>query len=71
MELKKRLKSIPVWLGIFATIIAVSGISPSNMTDWGILIGNIIDIFKNPFILFSILLSIYAYLNNPTDKGAF
>lgn len=70
-EIKQRLKSPVVWAGIAAIIISVSGINPENMTEWGILAENVLNIFKNPFILISIIVSIFAFLNNPKDKEHF
>lgn len=71
MKIIERLKSPIVWLGIGSTIIAVSGIEPSNMTEWGILFDNLMNIFKNPFLFISCGIAIYSYLNNPTDKDNF
>lgn len=67
-ELLKRFKSPVVISGIFTIIIVVSGISPENMTSWGLLFDNIIAIFKNPFVLISIVWQVIAFLNNPIDK---
>lgn len=67
-ELFKRFRSPIVIGGIFTIIIVVSGIEPSNMTSWGLLFENILAIFKNPFVLISIIWQVIAFLNNPTDK---
>lgn len=67
-ELFKRFRSPVVIGGIFTIIIVVSGIEPSNMTSWGLLFDNILAIFKNPFVLISIIWQVIAFLNNPTDK---
>ena len=67
-ELFKRFRSPVVVVGIFTIIIVVSGIEPSNMTSWGLLFENILAIFKNPFVLISIIWQVIAFLNNPTDK---
>ena len=67
-ELLKRFKSPVVISGIFTIIIVVSGISPENMTSWGLLFENIIAIFQNPFVLISIVWQVIAFLNNPIDK---
>jgi hypothetical protein len=70
-KILERLKSPVVLLGLLAIVISVSGISPENMTEWSILIDNIVGIFKNPFVLLSIIGSVFAFLNNPTDKEHF
>lgn len=67
----ERFKSPIVWMGIASTIIAVSGINPSNMTDWATLGANIAAIFQNPFLFFSCAVAVYSYLNNPADKAKF
>ena len=67
-ELFKRFRSPVVIGGIFTIIVVVSGIEPSNMTSWGLLFENILSIFKNPFVLISIIWQVIAFLNNPTDK---
>ena len=67
-ELFKRFRSPVVIGGIFTIIVVVSGIEPSNMTSWGLLFDNILAIFKNPFVLISIIWQVIAFLNNPTDK---
>lgn len=67
-ELLKRFKSPVVISGIFTIIIVVSGISPENMTSWGLLFDNIIAIFQNPFVFISIVWQVIAFLNNPIDK---
>lgn len=67
-ELFKRFRSPVVIGGIFTIVIVVSGIEPSNMTSWGLLFENILAIFKNPFVLISIIWQVIAFLNNPTDK---
>ena len=67
-ELFKRFRSPVVVGGIFTIVVVVSGIEPSNMTSWGLLFENILAIFKNPFVLISIIWQVIAFLNNPTDK---
>jgi hypothetical protein len=69
--MKERLKSPVVWAGIIATIITVSGIDPSNMTEWGILGQNLLNIVKNPFLLISVSVAVFGFLNNPSDKKRF
>lgn len=70
-EILKRFKSPVVISAVFTIIIVVSGISPENMTTWGVLFDNILAIFKNPFVFISIIWQVVAFLNNPTDKEKF
>ena len=63
----QRLRSLPFWIGVVAIIITVSGINPENMTEWGILLENISDIFRNPFVLISIVAAVFSFYNNTTD----
>lgn len=70
-EILKRFKSPVVISAVFTIIIVVSGISPENMTTWGVLFDNILAIFKNPFVFISIIWQVVAFLNNPADKEKF
>lgn len=67
-EMLKRFKSPVVISGLFTIIIVASGVNPENMTSWGVLFENIIAIFKNPFVLLSIIWQVVAFLNNPANK---
>jgi len=67
----KRFESKGVLIGMLGIIIAVSGVTPENITSWPSLWDSFINIISNPFIIFSIALQIYAFLNNPTDKEKF
>lgn len=67
----ERLKSPVVWFGIIATVLVAAKISPENLTSWDILWNNLVASALNPFIVGSVIVQVYSYLNNPTDKAKF
>lgn len=67
----KRLKSPIVWFGLVAVILSAAQISPENLTSWGILWGNIVATLSNPFLVGSILVAVFAFLNDPSNKDGF
>ena len=67
----ERLKSPVVWFGLIAVILSAAQISPTNMTSWDILWGNIVSAALNPFLVGTTIVAIYAFLNNPADKENF
>ena len=69
--LLERFKSPVVIFGLVATILSAAQISPENMTSWNILGENIVATLSNPFLVGTIIVAIYAYLNNPNDKDNF
>ena len=73
-EIQKRITSPVFWVGvgsIISIIVNTSGIKMEEMTSWSILFENILAVIKNPYIVISILIAIFAFLNNPTNKSGF
>lgn len=70
---KVRIKNIQFWIMIFLAIAApVStyfNVSGADLTTWKSLWDLIIAIVKNPFVIFTILVSIYNAVIDPTTKG--
>jgi len=67
----ERLKSPVVVFGLIAVVLSAAQISPSNLTSWEILGDNLLAFVSNPFLVGTALVSIYAFLNNPTNKDGF
>jgi len=67
----ERLKSPIVWFGLIAVVLSAAQISPENLTSWSILWANILATLSNPFLVGSILVAIFAFLNNPDNKDGF
>ena len=70
---KARMKNPVFWLQIFLSIAAPIGIyfniTGEDITSWGKLLEVIVDAGGNPFLLFTIGLSVWASINNPLTKG--
>jgi len=73
-ELKIRSLS-PVFIAsmfaVVAIIVNAAGIKFEEITSWGILLEDILMILKNPFLIGSIIVAVFGFLNNPTDKKKF
>lgn len=73
-EIKKRITSPVFWVGvasIVTLIFTTAGIEFENITSWKMLLDNIVMIIKNPYLVVSILIAIFSFLNNPTTKDKF
>jgi hypothetical protein len=73
-EILKRLKSPVVISGIVSILtftVTMLGIEFKDITTWEILFENLVAVFTNPFILFSVLVQLFAFFNNPTNKSSF
>lgn len=73
-EIKKRITSKVVWAGfvaIIGIIVSVSGIDFNTINNWNDFFKTIKLIVSNPGLIASIIVAIYSYFNNPTDKKKF
>ncbi len=70
----KRFKSPVVWAGIIAILTIIfntAGYQISDLTSWAI-VGDIFrQIFSSPAMIISILVAIFAYINNASDNKKF
>lgn len=57
------------WVGIFAIILSSIGVDPSMFTSWGLVWEAIVDLFTNPFQLFTAALAVLAVFVDPTTAG--
>lgn len=64
-----RFKNPWFWVGIVGIILTAMGVSPEMLTSWDILLDNLMDLVKNPFMLCSVLLSILGVFLDPTTAG--
>ena len=74
INILKRFESKGTWVGIASIlllIITTAGVDINSLTSWSILWDSIVKIVSNPATLISIIGSIWAFLNNPTDKTKF
>ncbi len=69
-----RFKSPVVWAGIIAIVTIIfntAGYQVSDLTSWK-MVGDIFEkILSNPATIISILVAIFAYINNASDKKNF
>lgn len=70
-EILNRLKSPAVWVGIISTLVIATGIDLQTITSWDILFENIKTFIGNPIAIFGAIMSIFSFLNNPTDNNKF
>lgn len=69
-----RFKSPVVWGGIIAIVglvFTTAGYSLADVSSWGALWGVIVDILSSPEKLALIVVSLFAFLNNPENKVGF
>jgi hypothetical protein len=70
-EILNRIKSPATIAGLAATITmiaSISGIDLKTITTWGMLWEDVLMIISNPYVVGSIIVQVFAYLNNPTNK---
>lgn len=60
---------IQIIISIFAPILAYAGIKAQDITSWAILLDLIIDAISNPYILVTIIVSLYNSVIDPTTTG--
>lgn len=69
-----RFKSPVVWAGIFAIvtlIFQVAKVDPSQITSWKLLWEFIGTVLSNPYTIGSIIVSIFAFINNADSQKNF
>lgn len=64
-----RLKNPWFWVGLVGIILTAMGVSPEMLTSWGIVWEHLVDLFTNPFMLFSVALSVLGIFVDPTTGG--
>lgn len=69
LNLKVRIKNPWFWVGIGSIILSAMGVSPSMFTSWGLVWEAIVDLFTNPFLLFTVVLAVLAVFIDPTTAG--
>ena len=69
LNLKVRIKNPWFWVGIGAIILSAMGVDPSMFTSWSLVWIAIVDLFTNPFQLFTVVLAVLAVFIDPTTAG--
>ncbi|MCI3027668.1 phage holin [Desemzia sp. C1] len=58
-----------LFMAIFIPILTYAGITAQDITSWAILWELLIDAVSNPYVLGTILVSLYNAVIDPTTKG--
>ena len=64
-----RFKNPWFWVGLCGTILAAMGVSPEMFTSWGAVWEAVVNLFGNPFMLVSVVLSVLGVFVDPTTAG--
>jgi phi LC3 family holin len=69
INMSVRTKNPWFWVGVVGVILTAMGVSPEMLTSWSIVWENIVKLFTNPFMLFSVALSVLGIFVDPTTQG--
>lgn len=64
-----RFKNPWFWVGLCGTILAAMGVSPEMFTSWGAVWDAVVNLFRNPFMLVSVVLAVLGVFIDPTTSG--
>lgn len=64
-----RAKNPWFWVGLVGTILAAMGVSPEMFTSWGAVWEAVVNLFRNPFMLVSVVLAVLGVFVDPTTAG--
>ena len=68
-NLKVRIKNPWFWAGVITVLLSSMGVSPEMFTSWDLVWKSIVDVFTNPFLLFSTIFAILSVFIDPTTAG--
>lgn len=73
LDWKSRLINPIFWvniaLSVFVPIFAYFGVKAQDMTTWGVFFETLLNAIKNPYVVFTVIISIWNTVINPTTKG--
>ena len=69
MNFKERMKNPWCWVGLVGVVLTATGMKADMFTSWGILMQAILDVLKNPFLLWTTALAVLGVFVEPTTKG--
>ena len=64
-----RFKNPWFWVGLGGVILSAMGVSPEMFTNWGAVWEAVVNLFSNPFMLFSVVLAVLGVFVDPTTAG--
>ena len=73
MNLTVRMNNPVFWfnilLAIVAPVLAYFGLTGADFTTWGMVWGTAMEAVSNPYVVFSVVVSVWNALNDPTTAG--
>lgn len=69
MDLKIRFKNPYFWIGLIGLFFATLQVDVQTLTSWSLLSVELENFINNPFLIFSFIVALIGYINNPTTKG--
>jgi phi LC3 family holin len=57
------------WVGLCGTVLTAMGVSPEMFTSWGAVWEAVVNLFRNPFMLVSVVLAVLGVFVDPTTSG--
>lgn len=64
-----RAKNPNFWIGLVGIALVAMGVDASMFTSWQAVIDSGVALVKNPFMLGSVLIALWAYVQDFTTKG--
>lgn len=64
-----RAKNPWFWVGLVGTILTAMGVSPEMFTSWSAVWEAVVNLFRNPFMLVSVVLAVLGVFVDPTTAG--
>ena len=64
-----RFKNRNFWIGLVGMVFCAMGIEASMFTSWQAVLDALIELVKNPFMLGSVLVALWGYVQDFTTKG--
>lgn len=69
MNVLVRFKNPWFWVGLVGIVLSAMGVSPDMFTSWGAVWDAIVNLFRNPFMLGCVGLSVLGVFVDPTTAG--
>lgn len=60
---------VQLFMSVLLPILAYAGLTVQDMTSWGILLNTFVEAFKNPYVVGTIIVSVWGVITDPTTKG--
>lgn len=64
-----RIKNPYFWIGLVGVILTAMGVDATMFTSWQAVFDSFMSLIKNPFMIGSVLLALWGYVQDFTTKG--